>query len=114
MISCLPLILNDSPGLKNTIRLTVEFTFTMVGEDHSCRAKPLNNPPFFPETISRPARITGESGYSGHNTGLNARAKLAIISERPERFFGERSEGIPESRSGPKNGAILDEKCLSQ
>jgi len=70
--------------------------------------------PLFPETISRPARITGESGYSGHNTGLNARAKLAIISERPERFFGERLEGIPESRSGPKNGAILDEKCLSQ
>src|SRR5712692_8795171 len=45
--------------------------------DRSCHAKPLNNTPLFLETISFLVLITGESGLSGRDFSLNARAKLA-------------------------------------
>ncbi len=65
------------------------FLLSLFRSNRSCHAKPLNNTPLFLKTISCLAWITGESGRSGHYIGLNAKAKLAIISASPERFMAK-------------------------
>src|SRR6266581_9771669 len=74
-------------------------TFTWGRGNHSCHPKPLKHTPLFPETISCLAWITSESGKSGHDTGLDASAKLALFFAISRTIFGEQSDGIPESRS---------------
>jgi len=54
------------------------------------RKMPNEYPPFFDETICCLALILGKSCDSGCNSGLDAEAKLAVISANPERFSGER------------------------
>ena len=46
----------------------------------------------------------GESRDSGRNSGLDVRAKLAVISAIPERFDGESLDGVPVLRSEPEMG----------
>jgi hypothetical protein len=38
----------------------------------------------------------GEYTYSGHNPGVDERAKLAIISDIHERFSGENLDRVPD------------------
>jgi hypothetical protein len=68
--------------------------------NHSCAARRLANTPFFLEATRCLAGILGESQDSRLNPGLDRKAKLAIISAKPERFEGESLEGVLESRSG--------------
>ncbi len=46
----------------------------------------------------------GETGDSGHGSGLDGRAKLGGSSPCHERFPGQSREGLLESRSGLKMG----------
>jgi hypothetical protein len=55
----------------------------------------------------------GELLYSGPNPGLDREAKLAIISAKHERFSGESSEGVLESRSGLIVGDFLSVEWIS-
>ena len=69
-------------------------------------------PHFSDETIRRPALIPGESGDSGHNPCLNARAKLALFSPSLERFSADDPDGIPDSRSGLIVGDFWNRVCF--
>jgi hypothetical protein len=50
--------------------------------------------------------ILSESRDSGHNPGLDHKAKLAIISAKHERSSEESIEGVPDSRIGVKMGDL--------
>src|SRR3989441_12889311 len=66
-------------------------------------------PPFFWGVVTRClASILGESQDSKRNPCLDRKAKLAIISAKPERFSGESLEGVLESRSGLIMGDFVD------
>src|SRR3989442_14787451 len=67
---------------------------------HLCVARCLANTPFFGEVTRCLASILGESQDSKRNPCLDRKAKLAIISAKPERFSGESLDGVLESRSG--------------
>src|SRR6266702_2368361 len=45
-------------------------------------------------------QISGETGYSGFNLGLNGKAKLALFSANPERFSGESREPSQIAKQG--------------
>jgi len=55
--------------------------------NHSCHAKPPRNTPLFQNTRCL-AMIPGESGDSGHNPGLDGRAKIALSFPIHEQFLG--------------------------
>jgi len=60
--------------------------------------------------ICRPALIPRESGDSGHNPSLDAKAKLAVLSPSHERSLGHCREGVPDSRSGLIIGDFVNQK----
>ena len=67
----------------------------------SCVVKSLNNtPPFSGEVICCLAGILAESRGSRHGSGLDAEAKLAVLSSCQERFLGQCRDGVPDSRTG--------------
>jgi hypothetical protein len=68
--------------------------------NHSCVARRLANTPFLLEVTRCLPLIPGESRDSGHDSSLDAKAKLAVFSACPERFLGESLERVPDSRSG--------------
>src|SRR3989442_15357781 len=76
--------------------------------NHLCVARCLANTPFFGEVTRCLALILGESLYSKRNPGFDRKAKLAIISAKPERFSGQSLDGVLESRSGLIMGDFLD------
>ena len=61
-------------------------------------------PPFFGEVTRCLAGFLGESRDSGRTPGVDRRAKLAIISAKPERFSGESLDRVLESRVRADNG----------
>jgi len=71
-----------------------------------CVARCLANTPFFGVVTRCLALILGESPYSGRTPGLDRKAKLAVISAKPERLSGESLQGVLESRSGLIMGDI--------
>jgi hypothetical protein len=77
---------------------------------HLCVARCLANTPFFGEVTRCLALILGESLHSRRTLGLDREAKLAIISAKPERFSGQSSEGVLESRSGLIMGDFVDQR----
>src|SRR5712691_5070245 len=78
--------------------------------NHLCVARCLANTPFFGEVTRCLALILGESQDSKRNPCLDRKAKLAIISAKPERFSGESLEGVLESRSGLIMGDFVDQR----
>ena len=75
-----------------------------------CVARCLANTPFFWGSDSLSCVDSGESPYSGRTPGLDRKAKLAIISAKPERLSGESLQGVLESRSGLIMGDFVDQR----
>jgi hypothetical protein len=93
------MIIRGAVGLKASVRL---YPFADVGGDTSLASRGrVAKAPYPGEVIFCLAWILGESRDSGLRLGLDAKAKLAIISAKPERFSGKSLDGVPGSRSGP-------------
>ena len=67
-------------------------------------------PPFFGEVTRCLASTLGESLHSRRTPGLDRKAKLAIISAKPELFSRESLDGVLESRSGLIIGDFVDQR----